>query len=365
MIKRVDLKLMPPYDYIDVRKHMKKLAEANKKIAIFEDKLYHSKVKPHIFLQNIGVQESLLSTKIEGTRTSVEEVLENNLKNDEKISSKKDINEVNNYFKAIIKGQDIVDERGLYTGSFKKLHSLIMDGEVRGQSSNAGEIRTVDNWLGEEGATIHTASYVPPSHIDIDFLLNNLDVYISNEDDYMDELIRLAIIHVQFESIHPFIDGNGRLGRVIIPLYLYFKKIIKEPNVFISKYMETNKYQYYSLLNNVRYKNEWDEWITFFLEALIKQMDDNIRILESIYSKYNEAMSLLVKKTENNKIIAILDVIFANPIMTVKKVSQITGLKEAFIRKYLNILVEEKFLFDNGRSRNKVYYNYYILDLMK
>lgn len=361
MVKRVELKKLPPYEFISIEKHLKKIVEANNRIAVFQDKLYSSRVPSSIFLQQLSFQESMMSTKIEGTRTSIEEVLENDLDGNK---SSKDVQEVLNYFKSLSLGKDLVDERGLNTGTFRRIHGFLLSGNVRGRNSSPGELRQIDNWIGSKGSTIETASYVPPSHIDVDKLLSELDNYIAN-DDYMDDLIKIAIIHVQFESIHPFLDGNGRVGRVLIPLYLYYKGVIKEPNIFISTYLEKNKFKYYGYLNEVRFKNDWDTWVDFFLESIISQMGEYISIIERINERYEEAINVLCKKTENNKIIQVVNAIFMNPIANVKKVAEITNLKQPFVRKYLNILVDEKFLFNNDVSRNKKYYNYYILDIIR
>lgn len=192
-----------------------------------------------------------------------------------------------NYYQALRDGMDELAVLPISTRLFKAMHVTLMSNDVRGGNRSPGEYRKIQNYIGPEGCTMETATYIPPQPQLVDTYMNNLEIYINNPQDQLDELIQAAIIHAQFETIHPFLDGNGRIGRILIPLYLFSKKVID-----LSEALERNKHKYYRFLNDTRYKGKWNQWIHFFLEAIILQADKNIRLINDINQLYEHDLDL-------------------------------------------------------------------------
>lgn len=361
MLNKKELLKLPIYEKIDLYKHINILIEASKNIGIFEDMLQRSKIEAQNFISPLLFQEATQSTRIEGTQATLDEVMES------KVTQKcnKDVQEVKNYYQAVIEGKKIVKKFGIGTRTFRELHKIIMSNGVRGSNRAPGEIRNVENWIGPENSKKENASYVPPSPEKLDMYLKNLDEYINDIYDESHFLIKLAIIHVQFESIHPFLDGNGRIGRILIPLYLHEIQETKEPNFFISNELEKDKYKYYQYLNNVRYKDAWDNWINFFISTVNKQALHNIEILKKVDESYEKLLSVLQAKTKNNKIIDFARYIYKNPVFNIKQLSEEIDLNKQTTRKYVNFLVEKELIYSNGVNRNKIYFNYNLLELLR
>lgn len=235
------------------------------------------------------LNEAVQSTKIEGTQVTLDEVLEVEAHSRE---NNKDVQEVLNYYHALREGMDKLAALPLSTRLFKAMHLTLMSNDVRGSSRSPGEYRKIQNYIGPEGCTLETATYVPPPPQLVDNYMSNLEKYINYPDDQLDELIRVAIIHAQFETIHSFLDGNGRIGRILIPLYLFSKGVIDYPNFFLSEALERDKHKYYRYLNDTRYKGDWDQWILFFLEAIIRQASKNILLITEVNELYDHDLAL-------------------------------------------------------------------------
>lgn len=230
--------------------------EIYKKAMVAEKKIteFSVLVERNIILDDImwmfSLNESVQSTKIEGTQATFDEVLESNITN----KKNQDIREVYSYLRALQLGEELLKVMPISTRMILKLHEEILQGG-RGQNRSPGTYRTIQNWIGPSNK-IEEASYIPPEPQKVNDYMSNLEIYI-NEDSKEDlhPIIKVAIIHAQFESIHPFLDGNGRLGRILIMLYLLDKKVISKPSLFISEELEKNKFKYYTLLNNLRTEN--------------------------------------------------------------------------------------------------------------
>lgn len=351
-----------PIDHlIDISYFMKELLESVEKITEYQTMLKNSKINPNLLLAPITIKEALQSTRIEGTQATLDEVLESEA--DEKIKNK-DVREVMNYFEALIRGKELLNTLPISTRLFKELHKILLSGDVRGKDRNPGEYRRTQNYIGPDGCTIEKATFVPPEPQLVDEYMSNLEKYINTDDD-MHPLVKVAIIHAQFETIHPFLDGNGRIGRILIPLFLYYKRKINEPNFFISDALEKDKHKYYKLLNETRAKDNWNEWIKFFLKAASEQAKKNIKLIREVENLYQQHVELATKAIRSTNIIKVMDEIFNRPIFTVKTIKRHTGLSDSTVRNYLSKLEEINLIYSDDSLRDKKYYYYDLLDLIR
>lgn len=347
---------------IDQLFFIRELIEANKKVAQYQVLLQNTKLQSQLLLNPVMLHEAVQSTKIEGTQVTLDEVLEV-----EALSRKnnKDIQEVLNYYHALREGMGKLAVLPISTRLFKTLHTTLMSNDVRGSNRSPGEYRKIQNFIGPSGCTIDTATYIPPEPQLVDKYMENLEFYINDPKDDLDELIRVAIIHAQFETIHPFLDGNGRIGRILIPLYLFNKKVIDYPNFFLSEALEKDKHKYYRFLNDTRYKGDWNQWIKFFLEAIRLQADKNIRLINDVNQLYEHDLSMAQSLINSSGVKKMIDAIFQKPIFTVNSIASTADLSEATCRRYLNILEIQRLIFSDGKTRSKTYYYYNLLDKLR
>lgn len=343
-------------------KHIHLLTEAAANLASYQTLLEHSKLNKDTFLRPVMYQEAVQSTKIEGTRVTLEEMFEADVKGTEDTV---DISEAMNYFRAMEEAIRELKNIPISTRLFKKLHKTLLSGNVRGSNRNPGEYRTIQNFIGPEGCTIETATFVPPEPQEVNHYMNNLENYINEESSDLHHLIKIAIIHAQFETIHPFLDGNGRIGRILIPLYLYNVGLIQYPNFFISDTLEKDKHKYYRFLNDTRYKKDWHQWVSFFLECVSTQARKNMNTLVTVNNLYEETFEKANKLINSSNIKKVIDTLVMHPIINVKLLSLLTGINEASCRRYLNKLEENKIIFSNDRARNKLYFFYDLLNTLR
>lgn len=363
---------LPIDSLINVNAFINELLEANKILGIYQVLLEKSKIDPELLLAPITLQEAIQSTRIEGTQVTLDDMLEYGADENKKNI---DIEEVLNYSTALIKGESLLKSIPISARLIKEMHKILLSGEVRGNSRNPGEFRSIQNFIGPQGCTIQTASYIPPEPQLVPDYMSNLEKYINEPTDNLNDLIRIAIIHAQFETIHPFLDGNGRIGRILIPLYLYDKNLISSPNFFISESLEKDKFKYYKLLNDTRVdtseenkgtaSKRWTEWIKFFINAVIIQGNKNIKLIDSIDNLYNSTINSSRKLINNNKLIDIINVMFEKPIFTKKTILERVEIPSSTLGVYLNKLEDEKLIYSDGKSRNKKYYFYDLINILR
>lgn len=366
---------LPLNDLVDVPSFLNELLEAVKYLGIYETSLNKSKIEPQLLMMPIVLKEAVQSTKIEGTQATMNDMLEYNA--DEKhINS--DIQEVLNYRNALVKGQSLLKQIPLSTRLLKNLHSILLEGDVRGKHRSPGELRSIQNFIGPSGCTINNATFVPPEPQLVPEYMSNLEKYMNNPDDELNDLIRIAIIHAQFETIHPFLDGNGRIGRILIPLYLYDKNIIEKPIFFLSESLEKDKFKYYKLLNNFRVsvsENSSEEdfnlarknltnWIKFFLESVVIQSKKNISLIENIDNLYEISINEARKVISSDRVIDIIRFMFRNPIFTKKRMAEELGYPISTIGNYISRLESIDIIFSDLQRRNRKYYFYNLIELL-
>ena len=328
------------------------LIDASTSLEVYKEKIKDSKLDRAWFLPTLQQKEALASSMIEGTQATLDGVLVNRVVPDKKDV---DIQEVLNYDAATEYGY-----RYLKRGDFDKefildLHKILLSGKVRKQTDQIGEFRTHQNYVGTMGRK-REITYTPPEPEMVEKLIDNLIEYIEKPKDNYRSLVRIAIIHAQFETIHPFMDGNGRVGRILIPLYLYYVEQIDMPCFFVSEALERDKLKYYTLLNNIRNKNEWSEWIKFFLVTVKNQCDKYIRMISDInllYEKDLEKASGLVR-TGNMR--TLINLLYKYPIVNSSTIAQCSNIPSATINRYLNVLVDADILYTDDKSRNRTYF---------
>ena len=307
-----------------------------------------------IYIQMHIRTEANKSSKIEGTKTSVEE----ELMSVDDISPEKrdDHEEVQNYIKAMNFGISRIqnDNFPLSTRLVREIHSVLMQG-VRGEHKTPGDFRTQQNWIG--GSMPSNAVFVPPCVDDMHDLLSDLEKFIHNEEHFVPHLIKIALIHYQFETIHPFQDGNGRIGRLIIPLYLLDKEILQKPCFYISDFFEKNRSTYYDALQSVRTKNDITGWIIFFLRAVIytaKSAKLKFKDVVKLVDDYEDKVLEFPGRADTNR--TILRTFFVEPILTVKQLQAQTSFSQPVIDKILRVMRESGMLTEiTGFSRNRIF----------
>lgn len=375
MIKRGISKLPVAVNTNEALKILEILAKVNNKIGRLEEKFNHSVVSQAL-VQILSLSESVESTRIEGTQVTFTDMVEE--KNDK--NPRWEIIEVGNYQKALIEGYErIRNGYPISSRLIKELHEILMVG-ARGSSQASGQFRKIQNFIGPNNR-IEDASYIPISADKIDEYMQNLEYYINkhpyNEllatnhlknpgyifDENADPLLKTAIVHAQFESIHPFLDGNGRLGRILIVLNLIQTKTITHPFFFVSEELEKEKMRYYDMLNEVRGNNpNWGDWILFFLNACNRMAERINRKLDAAEQLAKEGLKEC--QTESEKKVWIYT--FSDPFTNASTVSDKVRISPNTARNALNSLAEKKLLFsDTETKRNKKYRNYDLMRILR
>ena len=336
------------------------LIDATVKFEVYKEKIKDSKLDSTWFMPTLQQKEALASSKLEGTQATLDGVLTNQVAPNEK---DKNLNEVKNYYLATIEGYDFLLRHDFSNEFFHKLHSSLMSGNVR-KPKEVGAYRKAQNYIGKDDAT-HAITFIPPKPESVPELMQNLVDYINKPQDKLRPLVRAAIIHAQFETIHPFMDGNGRVGRILIPMYLFFQKQIELPCFFVSEALEQDQMRYYSLLNDIRYKNAWNEWIKFFLSTVAKQCDKYIQIITKINELYENHLAKAKEKIHSSNIVDIMNILYQYPVITAKQLEQESKIPMTTINRYLNTLVESKILYTDNKNRNRKYYYYDLLGILR
>jgi len=260
-------------------------------------------------------KEATTSSRIEGTKTNMEEAL---LKEDDINPEKRDDwNEVQNYIRAINYSIEQLEKLPLSNRLLKNTHKVLLEG-VRGKYKLPGEFRKSQNWL---GATLKDAIYIPPHQLDVPDLMSDLETFLNSTEFYVPHLIKIAIAHYQFETIHPFLDGNGRLGRLLITLYLVSNDILKKPALYLSDFFEKYRNYYYDNLMRARLKNDLEQWVKFFLVGVIETSKSSIQVFKDIIQLKSEIENEKIPKlgSKAEKGIQLLNILFQNPIITSNK----------------------------------------------
>ncbi len=266
---------------------------------------------PGVLLSPLTTQEAVLSSRIEGTQATMGEVLEFEAgQSPASPERREDIHEILNYRAAMRTAEKLLEELPLSLRVVREAHKVLLSG-VRGKDKAPGEYRRIPNWIGAPGCTIEEARFVPIGADRLPDAMSTWERYV--HEDAPDRLVQLAILHAEFESLHPFLDGNGRLGRMLVPLFLWQSGLIRRPMFYISAYFEAHRDAYYDRLLAVSRDDDWPGWCHFFLEAVQTQAEDNLAKTGAILGLYEEMTGRMPEMTRSQYAIRALDWIFERP----------------------------------------------------
>ncbi|MCH9612644.1 MAG: hypothetical protein S4CHLAM102_11360 [Chlamydiia bacterium] len=328
-----------PLENLNLNGMIADIGKANRAFASFGG-LLMGVPNPYVLLSPLTSQEAVLSSKIEGTQASLQELLKYEA-GDLSVSSSKaiDIEEILNYREAMTAAIHEMKVRPITLNLLKNLHAILLKG-VRGENLRRGDFRKNQNYIGKPGCKIEQATFIPPAPESLIDWLDNWEKYVhSNE---VDPLIQLAIVHAQFEIIHPFMDGNGRIGRMLIPLFLYEKKLIPYPTFYISAYLEANREEYYARLGAISKEGDWEGWIRFFLNAITEESEKNSRKAHEILELYEEMKGQFIEWTKSQYASFALDMLFRQPIISATDFKDRAGMPRPTAARIFKILSSKK-----------------------
>lgn len=299
-------------------------------------------INPGVLLSPLTRQEAVLSSRIEGTIATLEEVLEHEAGQRFEKNKEDDIQEILNYREALILSSDYLNDYPVRLSLVLQTHKILMS-NVRGHDKKPGEFRKSQNWIGPSKNTpIEKATFIPPHPLILMDHLYAWEKYLAIDD--TDPLIQAAIAHAQFELLHPFMDGNGRIGRLIIPIFLYSKKCLSAPMFYISAYLENNREEYYSRLKDISQHGAWTEWIEFFLQAISVQAKDNINTARQIQNHFNSIGNQIRSITHSQYSLNALNSIFYLPIFSSSDFIRISKIQKPTAHTILRQLLEAKII---------------------
>ena len=330
-----------------------KLVEANKKLAAL-DGLSARIPNMDLFVSMYVRKEALLSSQIEGTQCTLDDIL-NPLMEE---NTNRNVSDVVNYIKATEFALNRLHSLPLCNRLIKETHAVLMEG-VRGQEKSPGEFRYSQNWIGGQGSTIRNARYIPPNPEDMQTAMSDLEKYM-NGDDSLDPLIQAALIHYQFETTHPFLDGNGRVGRLLITLFLMEKGILSHPALYISYFLKMNRIEYYDRMTQVRKTGDYEQWVMFFLQALSDSAGDAIQTIDALTALHNQSVARLgaFSKRQQTNLLKLFAYIETNPIIDIQKTAAALGLSYNTVSKMVTILVDEGILRQTDKAGKAKIYSY-------
>jgi Fic family protein len=312
-----------PLSEIDWAAHIGLVGQANRGLARYDGILY-GLPNPEVLLSPLTTQEAVLSSRIEGTVATLGEVLK--FQAGEEIaeeSKRQDIQEIINYRQALRAVENGLKKQPFNLNLLLELHAILLN-TVRGRDKDRGRFRRTQNWIGAAGAPIEKASFVPPDPMFLQEHLDNWEKYYHAEE--RDPLVQLAVVHAQFEIIHPFLDGNGRLGRILIPLFLYEKQLLSRPMFYLSNYLEAHRDEYLARFRELGQPGTWDRWIGFFLRALVEQAEANAKTARAIIELYERMKTQIIDLTHSQYAVPLLDRLFTQPIFQSTHLAEQKGM---------------------------------------
>ncbi len=337
------------------------LIKAHAQLAVLKSMAKHIP-DVELFISMYVRKEALMSSQIEGTQATLEDVLDPLVD----ANANRNVADVIHYIKATEFAIDRLNTLPLCARLLKETHAVLMTG-VRGQEKNPGEFRTSQNWIGGQGSTLKNARYIPPSPEDMKSAMSDLEKYIHSNDE-LDVLIRAALIHYQFETIHPFLDGNGRIGRLLITLFLMQEQVLSTPALYISCFLKKNRVEYYDRMTEIREKGNYEQWVRFFLQALADCAEDataTIDELNALHSKNTAKIAAMGRAAKN--MLLVFAYLEANPIIEIRKTAQALGITFNTVSRAVERLSDIGVLVKtNNASRNRTFaYEEYLSILRK
>ena len=336
------------------------LVRANRQLAALEGVSARIPNMP-LFVSMYVRKEALMSSQIEGTQATLEDVLDPLLE----ANTNRNVADVVNYTKATDYAVKRLETLPLCNRLLRETHAVLMEG-VRGQEKYPGEFRRSQNWIGGQGSSLKTARYIPPSPEDMEIAMSDLEKYI-NAEDGQDDLIRAALIHYQFETIHPFLDGNGRIGRLLITLYLMERRLLTSPALYISYFLKRNRVEYYDRMSEVRRSGNYEQWVRFFLQAVEECALDAIETIDKLNALHEQDSAVVNAMGRSAKNAALVFAYLeANPIIDIGKTAQALGLSFNTVSAAVKRLTEAGILTQTeAANRNRTFAYEAYLDILR
>ena len=352
---------LPPLPPLEIDENLiKLLVEANRQLAQLDTA---SQLIPNIelFVSMYVRKEALMSSQIEGTQCTLEDILDPQLD----VNANADVGEVINYIKAAHFALERLKTLPICNRLLRETHAVLMEG-VRGQEKSPGEFRRSQNWIGPSGSTLKNARYIPPNVEDMENAMSDLEKYI-NESDKYDPLIQAALIHYQFETIHPFLDGNGRIGRLLILLYLMEKKLLSKPVIYVSYFLKMNQIEYYDRISEVRRKGNYEQWISFFLEAVSSAAEDALKSIGKLSALREKNIARLPKSSKRkDNVRTLFDYLEQHPIIEIKQTAAALDVSYNTVSSAVKKLMMLGILRETtNAARNRVFTYEEYLDILK
>ena len=353
---------LPPIPEIEMDGEIVKLlVDANKQLVKL-DTASQLISNADLFISMYVRKEALISSQIEGTQCTLDDVLDPEVE----ANANLDVSDVINYVKATQYALKRLERLPLCCRLIREIHEVLME-NVRGQDKTPGEFRHSQNWIGPANCSLKDARYIPPNVEDMQTAMSDLEKYINENVDY-DPLIRAALIHYQFETIHPFLDGNGRIGRLLILLYLMEQRLIEKPVIYISYFLKKNQIEYYDRISEVRRTGNFEQWIRFFLEAVSKAASDSLEAIRQLFVLHDTNVEKLPKTTRSkDNLRAVFDYIEQYPIIDIKRTAKELEVSYNTVAAAVRKLVELGILQETtNAARNRVFaYEEYLAILRK
>ena len=353
---------LPPNPELNIDSEMvKRLVEANRDLVRLDTA---ARLIPNVelFISMYVRKEALISSKIEGTQCTLDDVLDPDADGNTNL----EVGDVINYVKACSYAIERLKTLPLCNRLLREIHENLLSG-VRGKDKNPGEFRRSQNWIGAANCTLKEARYIPQNVEDMNLAMSDLEKYMNEGDDY-DPLIRIALIHYQFETIHPFLDGNGRVGRLMILLYLLEQGFVSTPVIYISYFLKKNQIEYYDRISEVRRNGNYEQWVSFFLEAVSSAAKDSLETIEKLAKLHDRNVAILPSTTrKNDNVRRLFDYVEQYPIIDIKRTATALGISFNTTSTAVNKLVEAGILKEKtNAARNRVFsYEEYLNILRK
>ncbi len=354
--------LLPPSPPIEFDSEIVNLlAEANRSLGLLNG-ISNQVPDINLFVSMYIRKEALLSSQIEGTQATIDDILNPKIEK----NKNQDIEEVLSYIKASQYAKEQLNSLPVCNRLIRDTHRILMDNS-RGSEKTPGKFRRSQNWIGPVGGSLKDARYIPPNQLDMQNSMSELEKFINTYDEFS-TLIKIALIHYQFETIHPFLDGNGRIGRLLISLYLIEQKVLSHETLYTSYYLKKHRREYYDRLNEVRDKGNYEQWIKFFLLAIKDSAQDSIKAIGKLVELHdrNYGMIKLIRGREGITLEKVFKYIEQSPIIDIGITSKKLELSYNAVAKAVNILVDMKILAQTSNvKRNRIFAYEEYLDILR
>jgi cell filamentation protein, protein adenylyltransferase len=309
---------------------------------------------PHLLMSPFAHQEAVLSSRIEGTRASLSDLYAYEAQQLALFESPQDVHEVHNYVRALEYGLERLPSLPLSLRLIREIRGRLME-NVRGERQDPGEFRRSQNWIGPPGCLLSDAIFVPPPVPQMHQALNALEVFL-NAALSLPPLVHLGLVHYQFEAIHPFLDGNGRMGRLLVVLLLCAWNLLPRPWLYLSAYFEAHRQEYYDLLLGVSQHGAWEAWLLFFLRGVENQSRDAVYRAGRLQALREEYRARFQAARAAARLLRLVDLLFARPVLTVRQVEHALEVDFAAAQRYVRQLEQAGLLREiTGHARNRVY----------